>query len=247
MNLGLSNQVVNILVASCSLGTHKQYKSYLCKWQEYCTVNNLSSSNVTINDVLNFLCTVYTEGKGYSAVNTARSALSLILPSIDGHAVGTHPLVSRFVKGVGRLKPPKPRYNYTWDVDLVFKLFETWPSNNFLDLKQLTLKLVSLLAIVTAQRVQSLNLIKIDNIREEGDVIVIRIPDPIKTFRPGGIQPCFKLPPYHQESICVVRTLKHYLCITEKIRNGNQLFVSFSRPHRAASNQTLSRWLKDVL
>ena len=245
--MGLSDEVVNVLIASCSVGTQKQYRAYLLKWQGFCTARNLKMSDVTIKDVLSFLCKLFNDGIGYSAVNTARSALSLVLPSIEGYSVGNHPLVTRFLKGVGKLKPPMPRYSYTWDVDLVFKLFDSWPSNKDLDLRQLTLKLASLLAIVTAQRVQSLNLIRISNIHTEGESIVIKISDNIKTSRPGGVQPCFKLPPYHQESICVVSVLKKYLDVTDSIRSCDTLFISHSKPHKAVSNQTISRWLKNVL
>ena len=33
--------------------------------------------------------------------------------------LGTHPLVRRFMKGVFILRPALPRYNVTWDVNIV--------------------------------------------------------------------------------------------------------------------------------
>ena len=73
------------------------------------------------------------------------------------------------------MRPPAPRYNYTWDVNLLLKLFENWPTNNNLTILQLTLKLTALLAIVTAQRVQGINSIDINNIEYDNGVMIVRL------------------------------------------------------------------------
>ena len=56
---------------------------------------------------------------GYSAINTARGALSSLGLLIDGVAAGCHPLVVRFLKGVYSLRPSQPRYSHTWDASVV--------------------------------------------------------------------------------------------------------------------------------
>ena len=48
----------------------------------------------------------------YSAVATARSALSTII-KVDGVKVGEHPLVPRFMTGLFNQKPALPRYTNT--------------------------------------------------------------------------------------------------------------------------------------
>ena len=48
--------------------------------------------------VLDFLYTIFDSGLSYSMVNTARSALSSFVTLSDGSTLGTHPLVSRFLK-----------------------------------------------------------------------------------------------------------------------------------------------------
>jgi hypothetical protein len=77
---------------------------------------------------------LYNTGLGYSSINTARSALSLFLSPIEGHSVGDHPIVTRFVKGVGKLRPSFPRYDDTWDVDILLKYFTDLPCNKDLSL-----------------------------------------------------------------------------------------------------------------
>ena len=49
-------------------------------------------------------------------------------------------------------------------------------------------------------------------------------------------------------SLCVVKTLKEYLKRTETKRNkAKQLFISYQKPYRPISKDTLARWLRDIL
>ena len=56
-------------------------------------------------------------------MNTARSALSAIILPTDNVNIGSHPIVSRFMKGIFKNNPPMPRYRTTWDVTLVLSYF----------------------------------------------------------------------------------------------------------------------------
>jgi len=171
----------------------------------------------------------------------------LILPSFDGQTIGNHPLINRFVKGVFRLRPPAPRYNYTWDVNLLLKLFEDWPTNNNLSILHLTVKLTALLAIITAQRVQGINSIDINNIEYDNGVMVVKIDKILKTSRPGSLQPFYRFPPYQIEKLCIAKTIIDYLNVTYNYRQHSQLLLSIERPFKPVSNQTVSRWLKNCL
>ena len=76
--------------------------------------------------------------------------------------------MQRLLKGAYNINPPLPRYNSTWDVSIVLKTLESWGPGRFLSRKQLTFKLVTLLALVTGQRAQTLqaldiNLCQFDN------------------------------------------------------------------------------------
>lgn len=49
-------------------------------------------------------------------------------------------------------------------------------------------------------------------------------------------------------NICPADTLQHYLNKTEALRKDiKALFISFRKPFKKVSTQTLSRWLKDTL
>ena len=41
--------------------------------------------------------------------------------------------------------------------------------------------------------------------------------------------------------------LKEYLRRTKDLRVGKELFITFVKPHRHASRDTISRWIKEVL
>ena len=104
---------------------------------------------------------LHEKGLSYTTINTARSAISAITLSEDKDTVGCHPLVSRFMKGIYKGSPPTPRYQSTWDVQPVLTYLASINSVDKLDLKMLTLKLVMLIALVSAQRGQSLHILDI--------------------------------------------------------------------------------------
>ena len=103
-----------------------------------------------------FLTELSNRGLKYSAVNTARSALSALLPQFDGRSFGSNPNVVLLCRGVSVKNPSKGKYSGFWDVVDVLELFQEWGDNRFLSLKLLTFKTVMLLLLVTAQRGQTI-------------------------------------------------------------------------------------------
>ena len=191
---------------------------------------------------------MYESGVGYSALNTARSALSTIIIFEGGHTVGTHPLVKRYMKGVFNLRPTKPRYSYTWDVSVVLQYLDTLMPLKSLDLKMLTLKLVMLIALTTGQRCQSIQLMNIEKMQKTVEHYRFIIDDIVKTTSPNNSQPVLILPNLTNNlSRCVVHTLEEYLFRTLELRNSKSLFVSYVKPFNAVSKDTISRWIKIVL
>ena len=72
---------------------------YIRKWFQYCCQRKTSSFQVSINDILDFLAELFENGLKYSAINSARLALSAVGLVFDGFTAGAHPLVIRFFKG----------------------------------------------------------------------------------------------------------------------------------------------------
>ncbi|XP_068671322.1 uncharacterized protein [Montipora foliosa] len=149
-------------------------------------------------------------GLTYSAINTARSALSSYITLEDGISLGQHPLVSRLLRGIFQSKPPSPRYSETWDVSVVLHYLQGLSPVGTLKLKELTLLL--------------------------------------KQTRPGFSNPAVILTAFRDSRLCVVTTLKEYISRTEPLRGSeSQFLVSYTKPHKAVSRDTIGRWVKTVL
>ena len=75
---------------------------------------------------VNFQASLAESDLSYSAMCTARSALSSYLCTYDGVLFGKNELVKRLIKGVFETKPTFPKYSAIWDVNIVLKELETW-------------------------------------------------------------------------------------------------------------------------
>ena len=160
---------------------------------------------------MEFLTDCYHQGKGYTTINTYRSALTTILCSMNDarDSLGSHPLIARLLKGVYILRPLTPRYSSTWDVSKVTDYFKTLAPLHELSLKFLTLKTVMLCALASAQRQKTLSALDLNFRKESRDSISFVVTDRLKTSRPGkSIENTFSSSGC--ASICPFAVLKEY-------------------------------------
>ena len=188
-------------------------------------------------------------GIGYSAINTAKCAIGSYALFQGGQSLKDNQMVARFMKGVFNLKPPRPRYSDIWDVGKVLDYIRSIPVDADISLQDLTLKLCMLILLLSAQRVQTLHLLRIDNLDLQEDSARFTVTDLLKQSRPGncGVTICLKEYPFDKR-LCVVQTLRLYLTKTGSLRGEEKrLFISYKRPHRAVSKDTIARWAKEGL
>ena len=250
---GIPPTAQQIVLQSWRQGTQKQYRVYLKKWASFCHERQLDPHALSVELLVEFLAELFDTGLGYSALGTARSAISALSMVQGNSPLGENPLIKRFFKGVFNMRPTRPRYAQTWDVNVVLNFMRTtWPLAE-ITLKNLTLKLVMLIALVTGQRGQSLHLMYVNNMVDKVSTVEFRVEDLCKTSRPGALQPLLVLPAYEIDiDLCVVATLHKYLQETEKLHSNNntrpnKLFISFARPHMPISKDTLARWIRTVM
>lgn len=188
-------------------------------------------------------------GKGYSTINTARCALSTIICNDVGLTIGKFSSVKRLVKGVFELRPPLPRYTFIWDANIVLDYLKNFHPIQDMPLSYVTYKLVMLLALCTAQRVQTLHAINVRNIEISSSLVIIPITKLLKQSNARNHKFTLCIKPYMiDRSLCPVDTLKEYLKRTHCLRKGEtQLFLSFHKPHLPVSKETISRWIKSIL
>ena len=229
--------------------TKAQYEPYLKKWFLYANKEKIDAYNPALQDALTFLSILFNEGQSYNQINTARCALSTCIMHKNHLTFGKLPIVKRFMKGVYESKPTFPRNVFVWDGSIVFKYFLSLPHPRELSLKVLTEKLVLLMSLISGgQRAQTLHCLDVKDLCILQDKIIFPITSKIKQSRPSKhttpLQ--FKFYPSDQK-LCVVTHLTCYLEQTKDLRSTSKLFISFIKPHKPVSTDTISRWCKNML
>ena len=162
--LNVSDTTNSILVASLRESTRKKYNPYQQKWHTYCQENNINPVTPNITNVLDFLSNLYDQGLSYSAINSAKSALSHIILIPPHTKLSDHLLISQYDKGVFNLRPPRPKLQFVWDVEIVFSYLEEKGSNNILPDKILSQKLLILLLLLGGQRMNTVFNFEVNNV-----------------------------------------------------------------------------------
>ena len=218
---GISERAQEIILQSWREGTQKQYRTYLQKWTKFCSRRGVNTIQPSISEVLDFLTELFNGGLGYSGLNTARCALSSVIHLDGNKTVGSHPLVNRFLKAVFNTRPCAPRYQSIWDTSLVLSYLKTFAPLESLNLKDLTLKLVMLIALVTGQRCQSIYLMDLDSMQKNADHYKFVIGDLVKQSAPGRKQPELILRAFKEDNrVCVYSVLTEYIKRTLPHRGG---------------------------
>lgn len=241
---GLSENTIAIMSSALAKSSKKQYNTALKYWWDFCIQFSHNPYCSEESTVLQCLSNRFNEGGSYQTLNNLRSAIHHINSGAEDSKN-----FKRFFTAVFKLRPTAPKYNSTWDVGIVLEMLRAWGPTELLDLRKLTLKLTMLLALGSAFRVQTLHLIHLKSILvKQNSGVEIKIKGLIKTSKPGAIQPSAFFPFFKDPDMCIARTIMTYLKATKDIRQDEkQLLISFSSPHKAVGQQTISRWLKLVM
>ncbi|XP_071478481.1 uncharacterized protein [Diadema antillarum] len=247
---GLTEETADIMAASWRKSTKEQYMVYIRKWQRFCHERHLCLTHTKVGNLFAFFNSMYKNGASYSTLNTSRSALaSVVLLQDEKYTISTHPWICRYFKGIFNLRPPTPRYSFIWDVGKVLSYLRQVTPAHKISLCQLTHKVCFLLALTSAQRVQTLSYLTLDNVKASKDCVEIAVADLIKQSQPGnvGVKVTLKAFP-EDKKLCVVHYVKEYINRTSTLRKEvNALVVTYKQPHGKASKQTIARWIKTVL
>ena len=205
-------------------------------------VNPVITTEEVVISYLNYL---RLEGKSFSLINTHKSMLLQTLTFFDNPWCKNSTLISRFMKGLFNVIPPKPRYQFTWDVSKVLTFLYTLFPLDELSLKMLTLKTVALIALSTAPRAQTLVSMNLQCMTVMSSKIVFHFNNLLKTSKQGK---SFSLEIYHfdNENLCAMHTLISYIDRTKNLRDSQQLFISYCS-FKPVKSSTVARWLKEVL
>ena len=137
------------------------------------------------------------------------------------------------------LLAPEPRYSFTWDANVLLTFLESWFPLSVLERKQLTLKTDALVALVSAQRSQTLSALSTEFMNSTATGTQFEVNRLLKSSRPGKSSLIVSLPAFPEnEKLCAHSTLLHYVARTASIRkslNSSQVFVSYGKPYKVIS------------
>lgn len=196
---------------------------------------------------MDFFTELYSQGASYSALNTAKAAL-LTFVQVDGsNSWKDDPVLLKFFTGCFKTRIPKPKYVDTWNVETVLSYLDNFMPIEEVTFKELTLKTVALVALASGSRSQTVHLMDLNNMSSTDNNIKFFFTKPLKSTKPGQKPHTLEFEKFTVTSRCVVHTLKEYIQRTQTLRQSSHLWISFVKPYKAVSKDTISRWLKNVL
>lgn len=165
------------------------------------------------------------------------------------------------MKGARRKLPTSRPLAPSWDLPTVLAALSCCPFEPLeqVELKFLSLKTALLIALASAKRVGEIHALSVhqsciqfssDNTRVSMRLNPAFVPKVVGTCSPIEL-PAFCPPPFSSEeqqrlhTLCPVRALRIYMDRTQSVRQSDQLFVSWAKPHmgKPVSKQRLSHWI----
>ena len=199
--------------------------------------------------VLNFLVQLFREGGGYRSICLARSSINSVLKLLNHKNLDTHPLITRFLKGVYNIRPPLMKQETVWDPCKLLRYIDQMGENDHLNLKQLTYKTVALMMLLSGSRVHCVQAFSTDCMQfSQGETYTFYPTVLLKHSRPKfrGKPITFRSYP-NNKHLCVVQALQDYIWRRDMETDTDALLITHRQPHRPATKGTVARWLKDIL
>ena len=187
----------------------------------WCTELDINPISTSVVNIIQFLVDQFDTGLQYRTMNTLRSAISTAHPDIEGSPVGSHPLVSRLLRGMFNSHPPVPRYSCSWDVRTVVEFLTNHKSSTL----EFAKKAATLLALINADRCSDLAVLDQDHVRWIPDGVEFTVTRLTQRRSAGHPRPpkevCYAGFPDNSEG-CPVTVLRLYIQeTTRQVRNLN--------------------------
>ncbi len=160
---GLSTEVVETILQSRAPSTRKLYALKWRLFTSWCGDRQLDPVNCPIGTVLEFLQARFSAGLTHSTLKVYVVAIAAYHAPLGGQSVGKDPLVTRFLRGVMRLRPQVCSRVPPWDLTVVLDALCRPPFEPIEEISDrlLTLKTVFLLAISSLKRVGDLQALSV--------------------------------------------------------------------------------------
>ena len=200
---------------------------------------------------MEFLSWMFYQGFEYRTINVHRSAISSVLPHVNNLPIGQHHLIKSLMRGILKENPPLPRYKEIWDVDIVLKYLVSLEENCDLSLRELSKKLVVLLAITAPKRASEIARLDKNFMVINSEGATFQLPGLSKTQKDCNPKEVFYCRFTQNRKICVVDCLCEYLKRSAEFRKSDDsqdpLIRTTVKPHKGVTPNTVSNWIKDIM
>ncbi|XP_041860863.1 uncharacterized protein LOC121652254 [Melanotaenia boesemani] len=248
----------------CQLWDSHRGSLYGSKWGvfvEWCNRHGHVPLQCPVGVILSFLQDLIDKKKAFSTVKVYLAAIAACHVGFEKHTASQHPLVCRFMKGARRLLPVSRPLVPPWDLAVVLEGLKGPPFEPLegADLKHVSLKAVLLLALASAKRVSDIHALSVHPTCAQffpgGVRMVLR---PNLAFVPKVVGSCSPIDlvafpassgDSRSHALCPVRAVRAYMDRTGGFRRSDQLFVSWSGPHKGkpVTKQRLSHWVVEAI
>ena len=171
---GFDNDVADILMTSWRKGTFSNYSLYMNKWFNFASCNKVSPVEPPVQVALASLISLVRQIKSFNQICMARSALSSVINQQQNVSFGNIPIVKRYMKGIFENNPTLPKFQFTWNVSLLFNYFRNMQDIHALDIQKLTQKLVMLMTLISGEQ-RTIHSIRVSDIKILDNKVVIPI------------------------------------------------------------------------
>ncbi|KAN0001065.1 hypothetical protein ACTFIZ_002286 [Dictyostelium cf. discoideum] len=214
-----------LLMKSWEQSTLKVYNSSYTRFLNFCTLNSLDPSNITLVVFMDYLTHLFKikPPLAFSTINNHRSMLNQLLLLKNQTDIVNDPFITRIMTGIHKLRPSSAKYKEIWDANKVFKYLSTikvLPKFTYTALLNKTLVLCKMFGLARSSDLvkwsfKGLN-ITTDSIR--GPVINA------KEQRKDGVLSMLELTSLDDtySQVCPVRHLTTYLKSTNERRKKHQ-------------------------
>ena len=169
-------------------------------------------------------------------------------PYTPYNSLDEHPLINKYMNEVFKLRPPKPKLSFVWNVCILFRYFEQQGHNNSLSDELLTQKLLIVLLLLCAHRISAVKLFSVSNMALN-DLSVTFTPTEVLNYsRKSKSLDKFEYRLYTDKKLCIILRLREYLTRRDKhvSLNTEQLIITIKKPFKGASIDIMKRWVKDI-
>ncbi|XP_029453156.1 protein-glutamate O-methyltransferase isoform X1 [Rhinatrema bivittatum] len=263
---GYSEAVMSTLLQSRNTSTSISYIRVWKMFESWCVSRMVPPVRAAVSDILAFLQDGLAKGLSCSSLRVQVAALGCFWGTVEGRTLSSHPDIVRFLKGAKHLCPPLRAPCPSWNLKVVLKVLGSPPFEPLkrATLKDLTLKVVFLVAITLAWMVSKLQALSCREpfLRISDSGVSLRtvpsfLPKVVASFH---LNQLVELPSFlHLDSsdslskelkkLDVRQALLRYLEITNSFRVSDHLSVLWKGPKKGnmASKTTISRWLKEAI